>query len=42
MEKNIRNKKKKKFNLLVTAIPFIPVVEEFKVKLKKKILITPF
>ncbi len=37
MEKNIRNKKiKKKFNLLVTAIPFIPVVEEFKVKLKKR------
>lgn len=37
MEKNIRNKKlKKKINLLITAIPFIPVVGNYENKIKKR------
>ncbi len=37
MEKNTRNKKlKKKLNLLITAIPFIPVIKQYKNKIKKK------
>ena len=37
MEKNIRNKKlKKKINLLITAIPFIPIIERYDNKLKKR------
>ncbi len=37
MEKNIRNRKlNKKLNLLITAIPFIPVVKKFENLIKKR------
>ena len=37
MEKNIRNKKlNKKYNLLITAIPFIPIIKRFEKKIKKR------
>ena len=37
MEKDIRNKKlNKKINLLITAIPFIPIVKRYENKLKKR------
>jgi len=37
MEKSIKNKKlKKKINLLITAIPFIPIVKNYKNKIKKR------
>ena len=37
MEKNIRNKRlNKKYNLLITAIPFIPIIKRFEKKIKKR------
>ena len=35
MEKNIRNKIKKN-NLLITAIPFVPIVKQFEKKMKMR------
>ena len=35
MEKNTRNKMKKS-NLLITAIPFIPIVKQFEKKMKMR------
>ena len=37
MEKNFKNRKlKNKFNLLITAIPFIPIIKNYKNELKKR------
>ena len=37
MEKNIRNKRlKKKFNLLITAIPFIPIIKKYENEIKNR------